>query len=1339
VGLTLSGALPAAAAPVTPSAVSNAVLRAAAGQAASATRSRRAVSATAPAIAQITPLTNRGDRVGYVAQLKPAGYWLMAGDDRLPPWKLRSDAGSFAQLPPGLVKVLALEMAEDLHTLSNLVKAGAAPDAKYQKQWQALLSSTQTPAQALTAAEGDTLSWTSWGQGYPYNNYCPVVDADTGDRAPAGCVACAMAQILRYYAQPAAVRQDHSYTDSREDMHGTYAMHDAGLGAYDWGNMGASLDSGSSEAQQQAVSRLMFHCAVAVDSNFETDSTGASPSRIPAALQTYFGYSCGGLSAKSDYTSAQWYSKIAADIKAARPIFYGMYAEDGKSDGHATVCDGFQNGNEIHLNLGWRGYDTAWYNIDSISAEGYTWTVHYAVFAITSPAGKPLNTPPVFADLIPGTNLTVDAGGTVEADCSATDSDYPYQTVTYTLQSGPTNATFDTNDGYFSWQPTAEQADTTNRVVVVVTDDGSPPAKATNFFFAIVNPQPPTSTVLKSFGSDQDSSSARPLAYYNGALYWAVGGAGGGIFRLGTNGSDDTLLADLPALAGAGNPSALLLSGDTLYAVSTNGGSAGLGCLFSLGTKGGKAAILQDFTGANGALPLPNLVLSQGLLLGLTAYGGPAYGSANPGAGVMYSLSNNGGGFRLTRPFTNGAGVILAAPDPAAPAGDLYGIYRSSSTGEMLYRIHPDGTGFTKLLNLSNNFAITDLILSGGSLFGASYDSTPGSGDGTVFRVDLRTRSGTPVFTTLTNFTGSGYAHPRALLAAGNTLYAVADTANSDGIVFRLGTDGTGFRVIKTLDYWSEGGAPRSLIYVCGSLFGTTAEGGSTGGGAVYRLDLPTETVPPTVTITSPARGQRITNNTAIVGAAKDSRGVAQVWVSANSNGWVAATSTNLWTNWSASVALSGGDNTLLAYAVDVFGNLSTNALSKCFCVRAAPAVLRVSGAGTVAGLTNGQNLALGSSYSVTATAAKGSVFSNWTDDAGIVLTNGARLAFAMRSNLVLVANFVTNPFPAAAGHYTGLFTNINGAALPGSGFITATADANGMFSGSVRQGASTFSLAGRLAVNGGLATNLTLKSGRLAFSLSLALDGTGVLSGQIAASNWTATLLAYRNVFSKTNPAAQATNAYTLILAPGEGALEPGGAGYGTVRVEANGTVTFAGALGDGVKVTQSATFSPRGEWPFYLAPYSGGGALAGWLRFTNAADRDIDGTLAWTKSAKVSEAFYRAGFTNLVEAAGSAYASAAGHRCLALTNAVLSLQAANLVSNLSFAVELKTNNTAAGAGVKSFAITGATGLLNGAAINPASGKLIQFKGAVLRKQNAAYGQFPSTNQTGLIQLRQP
>jgi hypothetical protein len=86
----------------------------------------------------------------------------------------------------------------------------------------------------------------------------------------------------------------------------------------------------------------------------------------------------------------------------------------------------------------------------------------------------------------------------------------------------------------------------------------------------------------------------------------------------------------------------------------------------------------------------------------------------------------------------------------------------------------------------------------------------------------------------------------------------------------------------------------------------------------------------PILTITAPTAGQKMTNAlAAFVGTASDNWNIAGVWCQLNSNAWNLVTTTNSYTNWTKTVTLLVGTNTLKAYALDLGGNYSiTNSIS---------------------------------------------------------------------------------------------------------------------------------------------------------------------------------------------------------------------------------------------------------------------------------------------------------------------------------------------------------------------------------------------------------------------------
>jgi hypothetical protein len=225
--------------------------------------------------------------------------------------------------------------------------------------------------------------------------------------------------------------------------------------------------------------------------------------------------------------------------------------------------------------------------------------------------------------------------------------------------------------------------------------------------------------------------------------------------------------------------------------------------------------------------------------------------------------------------------------------------------------------------------------------------------------------------------------------------------------------------------------------------------------------------------------------------------------------------------------------------------------------------------------------------------------------------------------------------------------------------------------------------------------------------------------------------------VFSKTNPAPQA-GLYTLVLPGTNSPSQPGGNGFGTVTVTTSGAVTFSGTLGDGTKVMQSANESEEGQWPLYIPLDSGNGMLLGWLTFTNEADRDIDGMLSWFKPSQPATTLYPAGFTNVVEAAGSAYLDTKGEPVLNLTDGYVLLEDGGLTQSISNQFALGANNVVTGSDKLSLTITPTTGLFKGTTTNSA-GATVSFTGAIFQKQTNGFGQFLNGNQSGSVYVAKP
>jgi hypothetical protein len=493
----------------------------------------------------------------------------------------------------------------------------------------------------------------------------------------------------------------------------------------------------------------------------------------------------------------------------------------------------------------------------------------------------------------------------------------------------------------------------------------------------------------------------------------------------------------------------------------------------------------------------------------------------------------------------------------------------------------------------------------------------------------------------------------------------------------------------------------------------------------------------PTLTITAPKPAQHWSNSVFnVTGVAKDNFGVASVWVQANGGAWTSSVnSVNGFTNWNVNVGLNPGANTVRAYAEDAAGNISpTNSVNFTY-VLSAPVIVQIIGSGKLNPNYNNSLLQISNTYSMTATALSGYVFSNWTTSYGAVITNAPMLKFVMESNLDFVANFVPNPFLASAGTYQGLFFDPNGVTQAGSGFFSAQVTTAGSFTASFKQGNASHSISGKFSLTGDWSTNAVKSWGNTAISLNLDLPGGSTISGGLTNAAWTAQLQSDRAVFSMNNPSPQAGK-YTVVIPGSDSATLPGGNGFGTVVVTSAGGVTLSGTLGDGTKVTPTANESAQGQAPLYVSLYGGNGMLMGWLTFTNEPNRDIDGVLSWLKPAQAISVVYKAGFTNFDQLiVGSAYAFNSGERVLNLTDGGVTLEGAGLTQNIINQFTLAPNNVVTGSDKLHLTFTMATGLFQGTTTN-AQGKTVSFSGAVLQKQTNGFGQFVNGAQTGSVSV---
>jgi len=193
-----------------------------------------------------------------------------------------------------------------------------------------------------------------WDQGTYYNALCP-------QNCYTGCVATAMAMIMKYWEHPI-----HGYS-STSYYHSVYGVISADFGStyYQWNQMPNYVNSPNT-----AVATLMFHCGVSVQMDYSSSGSGAYTENVPGALRQFFGYSpeCAFYS-KTDYQTTEWQNMVMAELDAARPMLYR--GNSAASGGHAFICDGYNANNYFHFNWGWSCSYNSYFSLSNLNPGGY--------------------------------------------------------------------------------------------------------------------------------------------------------------------------------------------------------------------------------------------------------------------------------------------------------------------------------------------------------------------------------------------------------------------------------------------------------------------------------------------------------------------------------------------------------------------------------------------------------------------------------------------------------------------------------------------------------------------------------------------------------------------------------------------------------------------------------------------------------------------------------------------------------------------------------------------------------------------------------------------------------
>lgn len=340
-----------------------------------------------------------GTNLFHIVSLEGGGFVTVAADDSMPPVLGFSPSGEMPDADEGnpfwaLVggeAQLALELAREPGAGTGAARraAGSPPGRRrgagrgrmrLKDERHAMPLAAASPAPVKSDAALDDmrvapLVKTKWAQDYVgglkvYNYYTP-------SNYCCGCVATALAQVMRYHAYPASAPActftcyvGPDLTKTRMTMKG---------GVYGWETMPDNpVGYSSQDPWREAVGRICYDAGVAMRMHygFSGRESGAFTGFAFDPLVNVFGYA----SAKS-WIDVDGIQKddlnriILPNFDAKCPVLLGIERtlDGAHSNGHAIVADGYgyQDGTlYCHLNMGWAGSSDYWYALPEIGT-GY--------------------------------------------------------------------------------------------------------------------------------------------------------------------------------------------------------------------------------------------------------------------------------------------------------------------------------------------------------------------------------------------------------------------------------------------------------------------------------------------------------------------------------------------------------------------------------------------------------------------------------------------------------------------------------------------------------------------------------------------------------------------------------------------------------------------------------------------------------------------------------------------------------------------------------------------------------------------------------------------------------
>ncbi len=325
---------------------------------------------------------NYGEPIYYIVHLYPRGFVIVPADDLIEPIVCFTVADTYdASSENPLTALVTQDLAGRIETarIKNNQQIGISTFevSDTQRKWNHFLSLAETATGKITImsivsipdVRVAPLVQSKWSQldvcnANCYNYYTP-------NNYYCGCVATAMAQIMRYHEYPTTGIGTHDFPIKVDENSQTASTMggDGNGGQYNWADMMLVPTCSITEEQRQAIGSLCYDAGISINIEYSDDGSSADALDVKDALTDTFKYDNAVASYNDgDDIGSALIEMINPNLDAALPVILGIWRDES---GHAVVCDGYGYNTSTlyhHLNMGWEGHDDVWYNLPNVDA-----------------------------------------------------------------------------------------------------------------------------------------------------------------------------------------------------------------------------------------------------------------------------------------------------------------------------------------------------------------------------------------------------------------------------------------------------------------------------------------------------------------------------------------------------------------------------------------------------------------------------------------------------------------------------------------------------------------------------------------------------------------------------------------------------------------------------------------------------------------------------------------------------------------------------------------------------------------------------------------------------------